>query len=89
MGILHSHLLLMDSTPVEMRYLREAALVSLETNAFEESTFSCGTLSDSEEEWPRGEIYRCRRFPSPLPAYPAPKQTCGVDPAPDSQRDPN
>lgn len=57
MGILHSHLLLMDSTPVEMRYLREAALVSLETNAFEESTFSSGTLSDSEEEWPRGEIY--------------------------------
>lgn len=37
MGSLHSHLLLMDSTLLEMRYLQEAALSSLETNAFGES----------------------------------------------------
>lgn len=37
MGSLHSHLPLMDSTLLEMRYLREAALFSLETNAFGES----------------------------------------------------
>ncbi len=36
-GKTHSHLLLMDSTLLEMRYLREAALYSLETNAFGES----------------------------------------------------
>lgn len=36
----------MDSTLLEMKYMREAALFSLETNAFEEPTFRgerCGT----------------------------------------------
>ena len=60
---------------------------SLETNPFREPTVRVEGIRQLEE-WPGGEIYRCRRSARPLPGHPA-QTNLWVNTAPDCRRDLN
>lgn len=74
---------------MEMRYLREAAPFSLETNAFGESTVRVERYRTARRNGLMGRYIDVDVFLDHYPGAGRHKQTCGVDAAADSRRDLN